>query len=124
MKRNSYFVIAATVFAVATPVALAAGTGAGKTTSPTATQAPASGNLGTNAPTTNAMSDAKMAQELRESLARDTSLSSQAQNLRVSSNNGTVTVSGTVASDIEKSKIEAMARQAAGEKAVVQVAVE
>lgn len=108
MIKKSLIIFGATVFAVATPTVFAAGTGSSKST--TSMESPTS--------------DARMAQEVRDSLSKDASLSSKAKSLRVSSANGNVTVTGTVASEAEKSRVESMARSAAGEKVIMDVAVE
>lgn len=52
-------------------------------------------------------------------LRSDTSLSSKARSVQVTVEEGKVTLSGTVASDAEKAKIESMVRQQNGVKTVV-----
>lgn len=55
-----------------------------------------------------------VAQKIREEIKRDTTLSSQAQSLKVSADKDSVIVSGTVATEAERDKVEAVARQYAG----------
>ncbi len=116
--KKSLIVIGATVFAVSatSSIALAAGTGAKGSAATTTTTSTDTASTPT--------SDARMAQQVRDALAKETALSSQAKTLRVSSNNGSVTVSGTVANEQERSKVESVARQAAGEQVTMDVAVE
>lgn len=114
--KKSLIVFAATVFATTSTPSLANTDASAKVSKGTA------GEMRGTMP----VSDAKMAQDVRETLQKDQSLSSQARNLRVSSSNGAVTVSGTVGSEVERSKVEAIARQVAGsqDKVVMDVAVE
>ena len=63
--------------------------------------------------------DNKMAQNIRDELSRDTTLSSKAKNVRVNAANDEVTVSGMVATQAERDKVESVARRVAGQKRVV-----
>ena len=58
--------------------------------------------------------DRKIIQEVRQALTSDSSLSTSAQNVTVVSNNGNVTLRGSVKDDSEKQKIVNKATQVAG----------
>ena len=58
--------------------------------------------------------DRKIIQEVRQALTSDNSLSTSAQNVTVVSNNGKVTLKGSVKDDSEKQKIANKATQVAG----------
>ena len=58
--------------------------------------------------------DRKIIQEVRQALTADSSLSTSAQNVTVVSNNGKVTLRGSVKDDSEKQKIVSKATQVAG----------
>jgi hyperosmotically inducible periplasmic protein len=58
--------------------------------------------------------DRKIIQEVRQALTADSSLSTSAQNVTVVSNNGKVTLRGSVKDDAEKQKIANKATQVAG----------
>ena len=58
--------------------------------------------------------DRKIIQEVRQALTSDSSLSTSAQNVTVVSNNGKVTLRGSVKDDSEKQKIVNKATQVAG----------
>jgi osmotically-inducible protein OsmY len=58
--------------------------------------------------------DRKILQEVRQALTSDSSLSTSAQNVTVVSNNGKVTLRGSVKDDSEKQKIANKATQVAG----------
>ena len=58
--------------------------------------------------------DRKIIQEVRQALTSDSSLSTSAQNVTVVSNNGKVTLRGSVKDDSEKQKIVSKATQVAG----------
>jgi osmotically-inducible protein OsmY len=58
--------------------------------------------------------DRKIIQEVRQALTSDSSLSTSAQNVTVVSNNGKVTLRGSVKDDSEKQKIANKATQVAG----------
>jgi len=58
--------------------------------------------------------DRKIIQEVRQALTADSSLSTSAQNVTVVSNNGKVTLRGSVKDDSEKQKIVNKATQVAG----------
>lgn len=112
--KKSLIVIGATVFAVTATPSLAADKGSGSTAT----------HQGTSATEATATSDARLAQKVRDALSKETTLSTDAKSLRVSSNNGEVTVSGTVSSEQERSKVESVAKQAAGEKVTLDIAVQ
>jgi len=63
--------------------------------------------------------DNKMAQNIRDELKKDATLSNRAQNLRVNAAGGEVMVSGMVESQAERDKVEAVARRVAGDNRVV-----
>lgn len=62
--------------------------------------------------------DRKITQEVRKAVTSDDSLSVDAKNVKIITNDGTVTLRGPVKSDKEKSEIEAKAKQVAGVKKV------
>jgi hypothetical protein len=59
-------------------------------------------------------SDAEITERVREKIAAHDDLSTKAKNVRVSTDNGKVTLSGKVDSAVEKSKIDSCAREVAG----------
>ena len=63
-------------------------------------------------------SDLEITQQIRQSLAKDKSLSSYGHNVKVITQNGQVTLKGPVRSDDEKKAIEAKATEVAGENKV------
>ncbi len=63
--------------------------------------------------------DNKMAQNIRDELSKDSTLSSKAKNVRVNAADGEVTVSGMVATQAERDKVESVARRVAGDKRVI-----
>ena len=60
-------------------------------------------------------SDRDITQQIRQSIAKDKSLSTYAHNVKVVTQNGQVTLKGPVRSDDEKSAIEAKATEIAGQ---------
>jgi osmotically-inducible protein OsmY len=62
--------------------------------------------------------DRQITQEVRRALTSDDSLSTNAQNVKVITDNGTVTLRGPVKSEQEKKEIENKAKQVAGVKKV------
>jgi hyperosmotically inducible protein len=62
--------------------------------------------------------DRKITQEVRQALTSDNSLSTNAQNVKIITDNGTVTLRGPVKSEKEKTAIESKAKQVAGVKKV------
>jgi hyperosmotically inducible protein len=58
--------------------------------------------------------DRQMAQQIRQAIVKDKSLSTYAHNVKVIVQDGAVTLKGTVRSDEEKQTIEAKATQVAG----------
>ena len=62
--------------------------------------------------------DRKITQQIRESLVKDKSLSTDGHNVKVVTQNGQVTLKGPVRSDDEKKTIEAKATEIAGENKV------
>ena len=63
-------------------------------------------------------SDRDIAQQIRQSVMKDKSLSSYAHNVKIISQNGVVTLKGPVRSDDEKRAIEAKAADIAGQDKV------
>jgi len=63
-------------------------------------------------------SDREITQQIRQSLAKDKSLSTYGHNVKVITQNGQVTLKGPVRSDDEKKAIEAKATEVAGENKV------
>jgi len=62
--------------------------------------------------------DRKITQQIRQALTKDDSLSTSAQNVTVVTQNGKVTLRGTVKSDTEKRKIADKAKEVSGVKNV------
>jgi osmotically-inducible protein OsmY len=62
--------------------------------------------------------DRTITQNIRQALTADDSLSTNAKNVKIITNDGTVTLRGPVKSEKEKSDIEAKAKQVAGVKRV------
>jgi len=60
------------------------------------------------------MSDRDLTKKIRQAVMADKSLSTYAHNVKIVSQNGTVTLKGPVRSDVEKSTIEAKATEIAG----------
>ncbi len=58
--------------------------------------------------------DRELTQQIRKSIVEDKSLSTYAHNVKIISQNGTVTLRGPVRSDDEKAAIEAKAKSIAG----------
>ena len=63
-------------------------------------------------------SDREITQQIRQSLVKDKSLSTYGHNVKVITQNGQVTLKGSVRSDDEKKAIEAKATEVAGENKV------
>jgi hyperosmotically inducible periplasmic protein len=59
-------------------------------------------------------SDRQLTQQIRRALVKDKSLSTNAHNVKVIAQNGTVTLKGPVDSESEKQTVEAKAAQVAG----------
>lgn len=62
--------------------------------------------------------DRTISQNIRQALTSDDSLSTSAQNVKIITDNGTVTLRGPVKSEKEKTEIENKAKQVAGVKKV------
>ena len=62
--------------------------------------------------------DRTITQNIRRAVTADDSLSTNAKNVKIITNNGTVTLRGPVKSEKEKAEIEAKAKQVAGVKGV------
>ena len=62
--------------------------------------------------------DRTITQNIRRAVTADDSLSTNAKNVKIITNNGTVTLRGPVKSEKEKAEIEAKAKQIAGVKSV------
>lgn len=62
--------------------------------------------------------DRKITQRIRQAVTKDNSLSTSAQNVKIITQDGKVTLRGTVNSDSEKQKIADMAKKAPGVKNV------
>jgi hyperosmotically inducible protein len=67
----------------------------------------------------NAATDRTTTAKVRKALMADKNLSTYAHNVKIITQNGTVTLKGPVRSDEEKSAIEAKAKEAAGDANVV-----
>jgi hyperosmotically inducible protein len=62
--------------------------------------------------------DRTITENIRRAVTADDSLSTNAKNVKIITNNGTVTLRGPVKSEKEKAEIEAKAKQVAGVKGV------
>mgnify|MGYP003460241959 CR=1 FL=1 len=62
--------------------------------------------------------DRTITQNIRQAITADDSLSTNAKNVKIITNDGTVTLRGPVKSEKEKTDIEAKAKQVAGVKSV------
>jgi hyperosmotically inducible protein len=62
--------------------------------------------------------DRKITQAVRQAITKDDSLSTSAQNVKIITQDGKVTLRGTVTSDSEKQKIADKAKQVSGVKTV------
>jgi hyperosmotically inducible periplasmic protein len=62
--------------------------------------------------------DRKITQQIRQAVTKDDSLSTSAQNVKIITQDGKVTLRGIVKSDSEKQKIGEMAKKASGVKNV------
>jgi osmotically-inducible protein OsmY len=62
--------------------------------------------------------DRKITQQVRQAVTKDDSLSTSAQNVKIITQDGKVTLRGTVKSDSEKQKIADRAKQVSGVKNV------
>lgn len=69
----------------------------------------------TGAPT-NPATDSEISDKIRFTVKHDFSLSNEAKNININANDGTVTISGTVKNEMEKMKIESLARSIPGVK--------
>src|SRR6185437_917872 len=69
-------------------------------------------------------SDRELVRQIRRAIVKDKSLSSYAHNIKVVSQNGTVTLKGPVRSEEEKQAIEAKAKEVAGSTATVNNQIE
>jgi hyperosmotically inducible periplasmic protein len=81
-------------------------------TSPSDNQMASKGPTASDQPTNEA--DTKVAQDVRQALTSDSSLSTAAQNVTVVASNGTVTLRGNVKDSSEKQKVADKAMQVAG----------
>ena len=77
---------------------------------------------GRNSPTADQQkddqNDVRMTQDIRRSIVKDKSMSTYAQNIKIVTQNGMVTLRGPVRSEEEKNAIEAKASEVAGAKHV------
>jgi hyperosmotically inducible periplasmic protein len=62
----------------------------------------------------NSSADLKITQAIRQSLMKDSELSTTAKNIKIITNNGQVTLRGPVKNVQEKAKIDQLAKSAAG----------
>ena len=78
------------------------------------------GNSGTVTPTDqgNGKSDIGITAEIRKAIVKDGAMSMAAKNVKIVTTKGKVTLRGTVTSDDEKSKVEAIAKRVAGDAQV------
>ena len=77
-----------------------------------------SGETKTAGDQSNSPEDLKITQNIRQALVRDDALSTTAKNVKVITADGTVTLRGPVDTAEEKTKIEKLAKAAAGEAKV------
>ncbi len=73
-----------------------------------------SGQTQTSGDQSNSSADLKITQAIRQALMKESELSTTAKNIKIITNNGHVTLRGPVKSAQEKSKIDRLARSAAG----------
>lgn len=66
----------------------------------------------------NNKADIKMVAQIRKAIVRDKTLSTNARNVKIVVNDGSVWLRGPVSSEAEKDRVLALARQLAGEKNV------
>ena len=78
-----------------------------------------SGETTTSGDQSNTTADLKLTQAIRSALMKDSELSTNAKNIKVVTANGQVTLRGPVNSPQEKTKINQIARSAAGEAQIV-----
>jgi osmotically-inducible protein OsmY len=78
------------------------------------TQPPAQTDPSKSAPPQSASSDRDIMQKIRKALTDDTSLSNDVKNVKVSAQNGKVTLKGTVPSEEDKKNVEQKATEVAG----------
>jgi osmotically-inducible protein OsmY len=88
----------------------------------TAMAAAAKGDTDKSAPTATDQqeneADRKISQQIRQAVTKDDSLSVSAQNIKIITQDGKVTLRGSVKNDSEKQKIAEKAKQVAGVKNV------
>jgi hyperosmotically inducible periplasmic protein len=73
-----------------------------------------SGETQTSGDQSNSSADLKITQAIRQALMKDSELSTTAKNVKIITNNGQVTLRGPVKTAQEKTKIDQLARSAAG----------
>ena len=73
-----------------------------------------SGETETSGDQSNSSADLKITQAIRKALMKDSELSATAKNIKIITNNGQVTLRGPVNTAQEKSKIDRLAKSAAG----------
>jgi hyperosmotically inducible periplasmic protein len=73
-----------------------------------------SGETQTSGDQSNSSADLKITQAIRQALMKDSELSATANNIKIITNNGHVTLRGPVKTAQEKAKIDHLARSAAG----------
>ena len=73
-----------------------------------------SGETQTSGDQSNSSADSKITQAIRQALMRDNELSATAKNIKIITNNGQVTLRGPVKNAQEKTKIDQLAKSAAG----------
>ena len=73
-----------------------------------------SGQTQTSGDQSNSSADLKITQAIRQALMKESDLSTTAKNIKIITDNGQVTLRGPVNSAQEKSKIDHLARSAAG----------
>ena len=78
-----------------------------------------SGDTKTSGDQSNASADLQITQAIRRGLMKDDNLSSNAKNIKVITANGQVTLRGPVNSAQEKTKVEQIAKSAAGGAQIV-----
>jgi osmotically-inducible protein OsmY len=78
-----------------------------------------SGETQTSGDQSNSPADLNVTQAIRRALMKDGELSTDAKNIKVVTANGHVTLRGPVSSPLEKTKINQIARSAAGDAQIV-----
>ena len=111
MKRTLVALTCLSVFSVA---ALAADDEEARPDNTKTNERDRSGETETSGDQSNSSADLKITQAIRRALMKDSELSTTAKNIKVITTNGQITLRGPVKTAQEKTKIDQLARSAAG----------